>query len=133
MRRIVRLILHVIYSRARQSPKEIKLGHPPNENCIKFTGGILGSYKAYCLHLNRRLSFRLARSKGHYHMAGTILFREPTLSAPNFAMYHSLVPTAVTPRLVATNMVPQATVQLTNLPSGAAMSDSNAYITTSQV
>ena len=61
-----------------------------------------------------------------YHRPGSILFRCSTLWSPNLLIYHSFVPTAVTARLVATKMVPQARVKFTMLPFGAAMMDKRA-------
>ena len=58
-----------------------------------------------------------------YQIPGTILFRGPTSSLPNFSRYHSLVPIAVAPRLIATNTVPHKSVQFTFLPAGAAKND----------
>ena len=61
-----------------------------------------------------------------YQIPGIILLREPTLSRPNFSAYHSFVPIAVTPRLVATKVVPQISVQFTIRPRGAARTERSA-------
>lgn len=89
------VIEDVLRYHARRSPagafQTSKIGHHPALRCIAMT-----------------------KFQQHYHKNGTILFLEPTFSLPNFSMYQCLVPTAVTPRFVATKTVAHASVQLIN-------------------